>query len=147
MWPKTRLFQQEQSDLYRRFQDGPLYAWKGHMLKFPNYCISFSENRFSESTVAPVEECLTRDRGIEPHWRHCVVLLSKHFHNIIFLSLMIDFRERSGTVVDCLTRDRGPRVRASPALSCCARQIFPCLVLVQPRKTRPDITETLLTGT
>ena len=28
-----------------------------------------------------------------------------------------------------------------------ARHINPCLVLVQPRKTRPDITERLLTGT
>ena len=27
-----------------------------------------------------------------------------------------------------------------------ARYINPCLVLVQPRKTRPDITEKLLTG-
>ena len=28
-----------------------------------------------------------------------------------------------------------------------ARHIYPCLVLVQPRKTRPDITEKMLTGT
>ena len=25
------------------------------------------------------------------------------------------YRERSGSVVDCLTRDRGPRAQASPA--------------------------------
>ena len=29
------------------------------------------------------------------------------------------FRERSGSVIECLTRDRGPRVRASPASLCC----------------------------
>ena len=42
------------------------------------------------------------DRGFEPHWRHCVVSLSKN--------------------------------------------INPSLVLVQPRKTRPFITERLLMG-
>ena len=43
----------------------------------------------------------------------------------------------------------GPRVRASPASLCCgpwARHIYPSLLLVQPRKTRPDITERLLMG-
>ena len=49
-----------------------------------------------------VVECLTRDRGFEPHQRHCVVSLSKN--------------------------------------------IIPSLVLVQPRKTRPFITERLLMG-
>ena len=41
------------------------------------------------------------------------------------------------------------QVRASPAfivLCPCARHIYPCLVLVQPGKTRPDIAENLLTG-
>ena len=47
-------------------------------------------------------ECLTLDRGFEPHRRHCVVSLSKN--------------------------------------------INPSLVLVQPRKTRPFITEKLLMG-
>ena len=43
----------------------------------------------------------------------------------------------------------GPRVRASPASLRCgpwARHIYPSLVLVQPRKTRPYITERLLMG-
>ena len=43
----------------------------------------------------------------------------------------------------------GWRVRASPAsLRCglCARHIYPSLVLVQPRKTRPCLTERLLMG-
>ena len=43
-----------------------------------------------------------KGRGLEPHWRHCVVSLSKN--------------------------------------------INPCLVLVQPRKTRPFITEKLWMG-
>ena len=43
----------------------------------------------------------------------------------------------------------GPRVRASPASLRCgpsARDIYPSLVLVQPRKTRPCLTERLLMG-
>ena len=59
------------------------------------------------------------------------------------------FRERSGSVVECLTRDRGPWVRASPASLRCgpwARHIYPSLVLAQLRKTRPCLTERLLMG-
>ena len=43
----------------------------------------------------------------------------------------------------------GPWVRASPASLRCspwARHIYPSLVLVQPRKTRPCLTERLLMG-
>ena len=52
-------------------------------------------------------------------------------------------------VVECLTRDEGPRVRASLASLRCghsARLNFPSLVLVQPRMTRPCLTERLLMG-
>ena len=59
------------------------------------------------------------------------------------------YRERSGSMVECLTRDRGARVRASPASLRCgpwARHIYPSLVLVQPRKTCPCLTERLLMG-
>ena len=58
--------------------------------------------------------------------------------------------ERSGSVVDCLTRDLravDSSLTMVTALRPLARLIYPCLVLVQPRKTRPDVTERLLTGT
>ena len=58
-------------------------------------------------------------------------------------------RERSGSVVECLTRDRGPQFRASPTSQRCgpwARHIYPSLVLFKPRKTRPCLTEILLMG-
>ena len=45
--------------------------------------------------------------------------------------------------------DSRPRVRASPASLRCgpwARHIYPSLVLVQPKKTRPCLTERLLMG-
>ena len=57
-------------------------------------------------------------------------------------------------MVECITRDRGVAGSSLPmSLHCVPEQdiiiILPCLVLVQPRKTRLDIpvTEKLLTGT
>ena len=53
-------------------------------------------------------------------------------------------RERSGSVVECLTQDRGfepHRRHCVVSLSNEDTYIYPCLVLVQSRKTRPDITE------
>ena len=58
--------------------------------------------------------------------------------------------ERSGSVVECLTRDRraaGLRLASFTALCPWARHISPSLVLIQPSKTRPDVTERLLTKT
>ena len=55
---------------------------------------------------------------------------------------------RSGSVVECLTRDLGAadsRLTSLSTLCPCARHIHPYLVLVQPRKTRPYITERQLT--
>ena len=57
--------------------------------------------------------------------------------------------ERSGSVVDCLTRDQraaGSSLSGVTALCISARHINPSLVLVQPRKIRSYITERLLMG-
>ena len=43
-----------------------------------------------------------RGRVFETHRRHCVVSLIKNFNT----SLVLVQRERSGSVVECLTRDR-----------------------------------------
>ena len=51
--------------------------------------------------------------------------------------------ECSGLTVECLTRDRGFEPHCAVSLS---KNINPSLVLVQPRKTRPYITERLLMG-
>ena len=48
-------------------------------------------------------------------------------------------RLHSGSVVECLTRDRG--IAGLSLTSVGARHINAFLELVQPRKTRPDITE------
>ena len=55
--------------------------------------------------------------------------------------------ERSGSVVECLTRDRraaGSSLTGVTALWSLSKTHFPSLVLVRPRKTRPYITERLL---
>ena len=54
------------------------------------------------------------------------------------------YRERSGSVVECLTRDKGAAgssLTGVTVLCPLARHINPSLVLLQPRKTRPYITE------
>ena len=59
------------------------------------------------------------------------------------------FLERSGSVVECLTRDRsaaGSSLTGVTALCPAARHIYPSLVLVHHRKTRPYKTERLLMG-
>ena len=53
-------------------------------------------------------------------------------------------RERSGSVVECLTRDQGA-VGRSRVVSL-SKNINLSFVLVQPRKTCPFITEKLLIG-
>ena len=57
--------------------------------------------------------------------------------------------ERSGSVVECLTRDREARGFEPHRRHCVmslSKNINPSLVLVQPRKTCPYITERLLKG-
>ena len=66
-----------------------------------------------------------------------------------FTEIVSMHEEHSGSVVGCLTRDReaaGSSLTGLTVLCPSARHIYPCLVLVKPRKTRPDITEKLLTG-
>ena len=52
-------------------------------------------------------------------------------------------------MVECLTREReaaGSSLTGVTALCPCTRHIYPSLVLVQPRKTRPYMTERLFIG-
>ena len=53
--------------------------------------------------------------------------------------------QRSGSVLECLTLDRGAH-RRHCVVVLEQRHIYPNLVLVQPRKTRPCLTEKLLMG-
>ena len=77
-----------------------------------------------------------------------------HFYNTFKNELTTNFLEVHLIVIfrcNCHTNFHHTkyRVRASPASLCCgpwARRIYPSLVLVQPRKTRPCLTESLLMG-
>ena len=55
-------------------------------------------------------------------------------------------REGSGSVVVCATRDRGFKPHGRHCVVSLNKNINPSLVLVQPRKTRPFITERWLMG-
>ena len=56
------------------------------------------------------------------------------------------YRERSGRVLDSRPRGRGLEPRRRHCVVSLSKNINPSLVLVQPRKTRPFITERLLMG-
>ena len=69
------------------------------------------------------------------------------FLYLFFYLLYIRNRELSGSVVECLTKDRraaGSSLTGFTGLCPWARHIYPSLVLVQPRKTCPYMTENLL---
>ena len=81
---------------------------------------------------------------------HSVTPLHVAFKTIIFIiNLLQCYRERSGSVVECLTWDEGAAgssLTGVTALCPWASHINPSLVLDQSRKTRPFITEKLLMG-
>ena len=69
--------------------------------------------------------------------------------NIVTFKLHCNCWEHSGSVVECLTRDWRPtglNLTGVTVLCPLAWHINPSLVLVQPRKTRPNVTERFLTG-
>ena len=81
-----------------------------------------------------------------------VSTFQQHFRRVCFEILKVFYAcmEHSGSVEECFTQDRkaaGSSLTGVTALCPWERHINTCLVLVQPRKTRPDITERLLTGT
>ena len=87
-------------------------------------------------------------KGLDKQYRprsDCFFKSDQGFPCLLFL-----FRERSGSVVECLILDRkaaGSSFSGVTALCPLARHINPSLVLVQPKKTCPDVNERLLTGT
>ena len=69
--------------------------------------------------------------------------------NLSFYLFSEPIWERSGSVVECLTRDRratGSSLTRVTALWSLSKTHHPILVLVQSRKTRPCLTERLLIG-
>ena len=84
-----------------------------------------------------------------PLWDSVIVLCFAVYYFVSILVLQSSWWERSGSVVECLTRDReaaGSSLTASLRRGSWAIHIYPSLVLVQPRKTRPCLAERLLMG-
>ena len=79
----------------------------------------------------------------------CHFLMNKACFQLFISTTKSGSMERSGSVVECLTRDRraaGSSLTGVTALWSLSRHIFPSLVLVQHRKIRPYIIERLLMG-
>ena len=77
----------------------------------------------------------------------CGTIFFAHMLYYNYININFVLRERSGSVVERLTRDRGAAgssLIGVTALCPWARHIYHSLVLVQPRKTRPYITEKML---
>ena len=69
------------------------------------------------------------------------------FYSTNWIVIQWEARERSGSVLDLRPRGRGLEPHRRHCVLCpWAKHIDPSLVLVQPRKTRPYITERLLMG-
>ena len=82
-------------------------------------------------------------------WTVYIILSMQQTVVQIWLHSCAIYKRCSGSVVECLTRDReaaGSSLTGVTALCPWARHIYPSLVLVQPRKTRPCLTERLLMG-
>ena len=81
------------------------------------------------------------------YYLKCVqVQMSSEQLHVAVLGSSNSLCERSDSVVQCLTRDRGFEPHRRHCCGPWARHIYPSLVLVQPRMTRPCLTERLLMG-
>ena len=89
----------------RKLHHKKMFSWRIKIKSFfarCDFCPLLITFKGAQWLSGRVLDSRPKGRGFEPHWRHCVVSLSKN--------------------------------------------INPSLVLVQPRKTRPFITERLLMG-
>ena len=123
-------------------------------------CISFSPSQWFAPSVRACKLMISlpNKRLYDPPegfvwskraWNLMIAVSSKHLCDPSVITSQI-LHKRSGSVVECLTWDRGVAVSSLTGITVLcpwARHINSCLVLVQPRKTCPDRTEKLLTWT
>ena len=113
------------------------------MWKMWNLSTDFRPPKLSKLTI--------RKFLIFQKWRLCTN--SSHGVKVVIVKFAVrhsTHREHSGLVVECLTRGRGvvgSNLIGVTSLCPWARHVYHCLVLVQPRKIRPDKPEKLLTWT
>ena len=142
------------------------FYWVNFQCTILRNFVSQVENKMVIFQINPIPRWLVLNlcRLEPPKWVHLHIVKSKikyhrmqHFIRVCNVCWnKIDLQrkkyniEHSGSVVECLIWDRGVAglsLTSATALCPWTRHINPCLVLVQPRKTHPDITEKLLTGT
>ena len=119
----------------------PSVYWKGNCLlavhgKFKDVAEQFPKwiwpNKVSLLYRGSLVECLTRDRGAADWSLTGVTVLCPWATGAQWLS---------GRVLDWRGGAAGSSLTSVTVLCPWARHIYPCLVLVQARKTRPDVTE------
>ena len=72
---------------------------------------------------------------------------STQVNALIYIRTTFPIGEHSGGALESRQKGRGFEPHRRHCIVSFSKHINPCLVLVQPRKTRPDITEKVLTGT
>ena len=70
------------------------------------YMNKISEKKERQGLSGRVLDSRPRGRGFQPNRRHCFVSLSKTHLSLLSMGSTQEERERSGSVVECLTRDR-----------------------------------------
>ena len=106
-----------------------------------NYTFYINTN-FLDSNQSKCKKNAVCNRKSKNLFHHPLIIIMTRF-----MVIKNPYWERSGSVVEFLTQDQGAAGSSltGPALSL-SKNINPNLVLVQPRKTRPYITERLLMG-
>ena len=117
-------------------------------MEMPNLCFKGSHVEMSKLWWISAMNCFYLCKQCRPLWNATLCGISSGsslFAKVLFAAKGL--REHSGSVVECLTQDRGAAgssLTGVTALCPWARHFNPSLALVQPRKTPPYITERLL---
>ena len=114
-----------------------------------NFCRNLSKLWFSPDPLSPlcIRACSAFTCSSDPVTDLHLLVVCKLGET--GWSFLLYIQEGSGSVVECLTRDReaaGSSLTGFTVMCPWARHIDASLVLVQPRKTCPYITEKLLMG-
>ena len=93
-----------------------------------------------------IYDTISSDLVWETHFQ--IYMSYKHCHSVLSINIL-QSAIYMGAQWSTWLETEGRPVRASPVSLCCgpgAKHIYPSLVLVQPRKTHPCLTERLLSG-
>ena len=105
-----------------------------------------SDSRILKRLAKFWSDCAYAQADLRLCWSHIHVHVPQCWKSHVAAHILLKFNEIHGGAVaqwmSAWIETEGPRIRASPW----ARHIYPSLVLVQPKKTRPCLTDILLMG-